>query len=159
MMERNIERNITVMTAEGEGKREEHCWVARIQCIPSKWTKLFFKTHNLPRWFFVFELFEESFQPYTRQSSIYRPMLLNAMINCWICNINCYHTRHISRALELSIEEIKIICSAAFPSKCGVLFTMHPVYLQEQEVMWPLNRNWYCKDLETSPVLLSKIPL
>ncbi len=36
----------------------------KIQCIPSKWTNRFFEACNLPRLFFVFELLEESFQPY-----------------------------------------------------------------------------------------------
>ncbi len=48
------------MTVEGEGE-PGHCWVVRcgiyfwlpkIQCIPRKWTKRFFKALNLPLWFF-----------------------------------------------------------------------------------------------------------
>ncbi len=33
-------------------------FLPKIQCIPSKWTKRFLEAHNLPRWFFVFELLE-----------------------------------------------------------------------------------------------------
>ncbi len=44
-------------------RRDIYFWLPKIQCISSKWTKRFFEAHNLPRWFFVFELLEESFQP------------------------------------------------------------------------------------------------
>ncbi len=39
-----------------------------------KWTKRFFEAHNLPRGFFVFELLEESFQPYLESFPFMSPI-------------------------------------------------------------------------------------